>query len=221
VHTKQDIPAGPARANRSWENHQMVPEGIRDFFAASAGVAGALIGLLFVAISVSVERLNREEAAAQFHRIRAVAALTAFTNAIAVSLFALIPGEKVGLTSVVVAGTGLLFVAASLLSLIRLRQLRWTTVRDAVFLVGLAVVFVLQFVAGLAVIANPADSGDVNTIAVLVVCCFLIGIARAWELIGGPSIGIRREVTALVRNHGRGEVPGDEVPADEQPPAPG
>jgi hypothetical protein len=213
----------PARRARigGWQNHQMVPEGIREFFAASAGVAGALIGLLFVAISVSVERLNREEAAAQVHRIRAVAALTAFINAISVSLFALIPGQKIGITSVVVAGTGLLFVAASLLSLVRLRQLRWGTVRDAVFLIGLAVVFVLQLASGLGVIADPANSGDVNTIAILVVCCFFIGIARAWELIGGPSIGIAHEVTALVLSHGRGQAPGDDVPADEQPPAPG
>jgi hypothetical protein len=221
VHGEQLNPVGPAGASRSWKNHQMVPEGIRDFFAASAGVAGALIGLLFVAISVSVDRLNREEAAAQVHRIRAVAALTAFTNAIAVSLFALIPGQKIAITSVVVAAVGLLFVAASLLSLVRLPHLRWATVRDAVFLIGLAVVFVLQMANGLAVNADPGRSGDVNTIAVLVVCCFLIGIARAWELIGGPSIGIAHEVTALVRSHGRGEVPGDEVPADEQPPAPG
>jgi len=202
----------------------MVPEGIRDFFAASAGVAGALIGLLFVAISVAVERLKREEGA-QVHRIRAVAALTAFTNAIAVSLFALIPGEKIGITSVVVAATGLLFVAASLSSLVRLHQLRWAGVRDALFLLGLIVVFVLQMAEGLGVIANPANSGDVNTIAILVVCCFLIGIARAWELIGGPSIGIAHEVTALVRSHGRDGVPADGVPADGvpadgQPPAP-
>jgi len=194
----------------------MVPEGIRDFFAASAGVAGALIGLLFVAISVAVERLKREEGA-QVHRIRAVAALTAFTNAIAVSLFALIPGEKIGITSVVVAATGLLFVAASLSSLVRLHQLRWAGVRDALFLLGLIVVFVLQMAEGLGVIANPANSGDVNTIAILVVCCFLIGIARAWELIGGPSIGIAHEVTALVRSHGRDGVPADGVPADGVP----
>jgi hypothetical protein len=193
----------------------MVPEGIRNFFAASAGVAGALIGLLFVAISVSAERLAREEARAQVHRIRAVAALTAFTNALAVSLFALIPGQKIGPTSVSVAAIGLLFVLAALLSLVRLRQVRLATVRDALFLIGLVVLFVIQLDQGLGVIADPGNSGDVNTIAILVVCCFFIGIARSWELIGGPSIGVTREVTALVRGHNR-----DEKPADQQPPEP-
>lgn len=51
----------------------MVPESIRDFFAASGSVAGALTGLLFVAISVAAERLARGVARAQIHRIRAVA----------------------------------------------------------------------------------------------------------------------------------------------------
>ena len=50
-------------------------------------------------------------------------------------------------------------------------------------------------------ITQPGDSGAVDTIAILVVVCFLIGIASAWELIGGPSIGIRQEVTELVRSH--------------------
>ena len=197
-----------------WKNHEVTPESIHDFFVASGSAAGALIGLLFVAISVSVERLRREKADAQVHRIRASAALTAFTNALVVSLFALIPGHKIGPTAAVVAAGGLTFVMASLLSLIRLRQVRWATVRDALFLLGLTATLVIQLIEGIDVIAHPGDSGAVNTIAVLVVICFLIGIARAWELIGGPSIGIAHEVVALVRDH---EHSADDA-KDEQPP---
>src|SRR5271163_536467 len=146
----------------------MVPEGIRNFFAASAGVAGALIGLLFVAISVSAERLAREEARAQLHRIRAQAALTAFVNALAVSLFALIPGQKIGDAAAAVAIIGLTFVIASLVSLIRLQQFHWTTFRDGLFLAGLIWLFVVELIAGLQVSDNPNDSGGVNTIAIVV-----------------------------------------------------
>jgi hypothetical protein len=173
---------------------------MNDFFTASASVAGALIGLLFVAISVASDRL-RAEKDGQVHRIRAVAALTAFTNSLSVSLFSLIPGHKIGPTAISVAAVGLTFVLASLLSLIRLRQVRWAIVRDALFLVGLAFTFVIQLLEGIDVSYHPDNSGDVDTIAILVVICFLLGIARSWELIGGPSIGIRKEVAAMVRAH--------------------
>ncbi|MDQ2814244.1 MAG: hypothetical protein M3Z75_20840 [Actinomycetota bacterium] len=177
----------------------MVPADFHEFFTASASVAGALIGLLFVAISVSSARLADREAQGQLHRIRAVAALTAFTNSLTVSLFALIPGDKIGTTSVAVAAVGLGFVAASLLSLIRKRQLRWGTARDGLFLAGLAVTFVYQLLEGLAVPAHGGDSGPVDTIAILVVVSFLLGIGRSWELVNGPSIGIMHEVIALAR----------------------
>ncbi len=181
----------------------MVPESIRDFFVASGSAAGALIGLLFVAISVASERLARAKEGVQLYRVRASAALTAFTNALTVSLFALIPGHKIGPAVAVVAVGGLTYVAAALLRLIRLRQGRRDTLRHALLLIVLAVTFVVQLIEGIDVITQPDDSGAVNTIAVLVIVCFLIGIARAWELIGGPSIGITREVTALVRSHQR------------------
>jgi hypothetical protein len=184
---------------------------MNDFFTASASVAGALIGLLFVAISVASDRL-RAGTDGQVHRIRAVAALTAFTNSLSVSLFSLIPGHKLGPTAISVAAVGLTFVLASLLSLIRLRrQVRWATVRDALFLIGLAFTFVIQLLDGIDVTAHPGNSGDVDTIAILVVICFLLGIGRAWELIGGPSIGIRNEVAAMVRAHqGNADEPQEE-----------
>jgi hypothetical protein len=192
----------------------VVPESIHEFFVASSGVAGALIGLLFVAISVAAERLTQAEGG-QIHRIRAVAALTAFTNALVVSLFALIPGHKIGPAATAVAASGLVFIGAVLLSLIRLRQVRWSVARDMLFLVGLAVVFAVQLVTGLAVLAQPRNPGDVNEIAILVICCFLIGMARAWGVIGAPSIGIGKEITALFRDHHRGT----HDPEGEQPPS--
>ena len=188
----------------------MVPENIHDYFLATASVAGALIGLLFVAISVSSERLAEAAEGTQVHRIRAAAALTAFINALLVSLLALIPGHKIGPTSVAVAIVGLLFVVAALLSLIRLHQARLRTLREAVFLVGLVVTFVVQFIQGIEISLHPADSGAVNTIAILVALNFLAGIDRAWELVGGPSFGISRELVALLRGHPRGTTPGGE-----------
>lgn len=192
----------------------MTPPALHSFFATSASVAGALIGLLFVAVSIAQERLAAENAA-QAHRVRASAALTAFLNALTVSLFALLSGEDVGGATLVVAILGLLFVLASLLSLLRVRRTQPGELRDALFLAGLLITFTLQLIYGLLVLAHPHHSSYVQDIAILVITCFLIGIARSWELIGGPSIGLRHEVTAIVRAHGR-EDGGD---AAAEPPA--
>jgi uncharacterized membrane protein YczE len=176
----------------------VTPASLHDFFVASAGVAGALIGLLFVAISVEHERLTAEDAD-QVHRVRAAAALTSFTNAFAISLFALIPFGGLGWTALVVSLLGLFFVIGSSLSIARVGRVRPVARRDAVFLVGLAVALVLQLLFGLRLIVHSYNESAARDIAVLVVVCFLIGIARAWELIGGPSIGLGHEVRQIVR----------------------
>lgn len=200
----------------------MVPSNLEPFFAASAGAAAALTGLLFIAISVSAPRVAAERGGV-VHRIRATAALTAFTNSLVISLFALIPVHKVGPTALAAGLSGLAFVLASLLALTRvlLKQRRSAastrpvlrrlvtalldtlqgrgSLLDLLFLLGLAVVFVLQAASGVDVILHPRDAGAVENIAVLVVTCFLIGITRSWEVIGGPSLGFLGEVASIVR----------------------
>jgi len=176
----------------------MTPPSFDTFLAASAGVAGALIGLLFVAVSVAQERLT-SETANPTHRVRASAALTSFSNALAVGLFGLVPGVGLGGPALVVGLLGLVFVLASLLLLHRVRESNPVPPRDVLFLAGLAVVFGLQLYYAVRLISRSGDVGAARGVAVLVIACFLIGIARAWELVGGPSIGLGRELIELLR----------------------
>ena len=174
----------------------MIPESFHEFFIAAAGVAGALVGLLFVAVSVTQPRLAKE-GQHQLHRVRASASLTRFSNALAVSLFALIPGVGVGWTASIVAVLGMVFIAASVLSLVRLHATHGASPRDALFLAGQGVMLAIQLIAGISAINSPDAVGDVRAIAIIVIASFFIGVARAWELIGGPEIGLFRELRLL------------------------
>jgi hypothetical protein len=93
----------------------VVPEVYRELFAAVAATAGSLTGLLFVALSVTGRARAAGPSAIQ--QVRAAAALLAFTNAMAVSLFSLVPGTNPGYPAVVLGVIGLLFTAAGALGL--------------------------------------------------------------------------------------------------------
>jgi hypothetical protein len=55
----------------------------------------------------------------------------------------------------------------------------------------LLVVFGLQTLSGFQLLDDANATGPLETVAILVVVCFLIGIARAWEMIGGPHMSWR------------------------------
>jgi hypothetical protein len=175
------------------------------FFSGSASVAGALIGLLFVAISVAPEGVLGPDAS-EAHSLRAAAALTAFTNALVVSLFGLVPGFDAGGAALVVAIVGLLFIAGSILRVVPAWRSGQIRLGDVSFLVALLVVFVIQLIAGLKLELHPANAGDLQTICVLVVVCFVIGIARAWELVGGPRVRLTHQL--ISRRRARRAPPG-------------
>ena len=188
----------------AWRIHilrPMTPPSFDTFLAASAGVAGALIGLLFVAVSVAQERLTSENANPA-HRVRASAALTSFGNALGVALFGLVPGVGLRWPAFVVGVLGLVFVLASVLLLHRVHQSQPVPPRDVLFLAGLTAVFGLQLYYAVRLFSRAGDVGAARGIAVLIIVCFFIGIARAWELVGGPSIGLGHELMEIVRTRG-------------------
>ncbi len=190
----------------------MVPETFTAFFAASAGVAGALIGLLFVAISVAPALSDPQQRL--IVDVRAGVAFSALTDALVVSLVALIPNVSLGVPALIAATGGFASCVALGIVLVRAdgvdhrgRQLR--------LLGAQSVVFVYQFVTALQLSNDPHDQSAVRTLAVLTVVFFLVGIARAWQLIGARDTGLVRTVRAAIHEH---SVP--PVSAEPEPPAP-
>ncbi len=174
----------------------MVPDSFTAFFAASAGVAGALIGLLFVAISVAPAPAVGESRVEL--DVRASVAFSALTDALVVSLFALIPGIDLGSVAVVVAGAGLASCAGLGIVLVRSGQIRHLH-RQLRLLVAQAVAFGVQMVAGVELLGDTHQTSAVRSLAVLTVVFFLVGIARAWQLIGARETGLFHVVGSALR----------------------
>jgi hypothetical protein len=84
----------------------MVPTTYHAFLGGCAGVAGTLIGLLFVAISVSPHKHVGSRAPLAFH-VQAGVAITTLIDALIVALVALLPGQNLGTATVILAGVGL------------------------------------------------------------------------------------------------------------------
>jgi hypothetical protein len=80
-----------------------VMQGWNDFFMAEAGAAAALAGLLFVAVSINLKRILK------FPHLpaRAVEALVALVSVLAVSTWALVPGQPPMAYGLEIGGTGL------------------------------------------------------------------------------------------------------------------
>jgi hypothetical protein len=189
----------------------------RELLVVIATSAATLIGLLFVAMSVSK---GRSQAHPQVIReFRAAAALLAFTNPFTVSLFGLVPGTNLGYPAAIVGVIGVTFAAAGVRATIslpsRLRHRR----PQATLILALFLVFGLQIVFGVVLIIHPYRSGALATIGYVLVASLLIGIGRAWELVGDWNTGLFASVGLLIGRHPeRQELTIDELPdsADSQ-----
>jgi hypothetical protein len=182
----------------------MVVGGYRDLFVAIAGSAATLTGLLFVALSVTPSR-GAAAGPAVILQVRTSAALLTFNNALAVSLFGLVPGTNVGFPSVVLGVIGIAFSAAAVRSI----RASHTAARQQVFqleLIGLLLlIFGTELVTGIIVIGNSRSGEAVQIIGYALITSLIVGISRAWELVGDRDTGLAASIAVLLGRPPRSE----------------
>ena len=150
------------------------------FFSGTATVAGALVGLLFVALSVAPERLRGTHASIE-HQAIASTAFTALVDALFISLIGLEPGGGLDFGAVILGALGLTSSLGLALRLWRSRageelSRRWP------YLLGLIIlVYATQVITGI-ILRTP--SSQASTTVTFIYILFAVGIARSWELLG-------------------------------------
>jgi hypothetical protein len=168
----------------------------RDFFVVIASSSATLIGLLFVAMSVS---MGRAQAHPQVIReFRAAASLLAFTNPFTVALFGLVPGTNIGYPAAIVGIIGVLFIAAGVRTILSLPSQVQRRRPQLTLVVALLVVFGFQILNGVELIMDSHHSGALGTIADVLIASLLIGIGRSWELVGEWDTGLVASLARLI-----------------------
>jgi hypothetical protein len=165
-----------------------------DLFTAAASCAAALTGLLFVALSVG--RRNPAYGPEVVQQVRAAAALLAFNNTLVISLFSLVPGTNTGYPAITMGVIGSAFTAAAVRSIWTSESTRRQQMRQLGLVGLLLLIFGTEFVAGILILASP-NSSAAELIGYAVVTSLIVGIARAWELIGDRDTGILASLAVL------------------------
>ncbi len=175
----------------------MVPDAYHPFFTGCASVAGALIGLLFVAISVAPDKMSGERAEVTF-QVGAGAALAALLNTLVVALIALLPGTNLALTSLVLAAVGMSSVAGLAVISLGSGDSRHH-LAGLTSLAALLVVFALQLIYAVRSLPDRHDAGQIHSEAVLCVVLFVIAINQAWKLLDARETRLFPTLVQLLR----------------------
>ncbi len=167
----------------------MVPPEFANFFIASAGAGAALVGLLFVAVSLAPEQMVTRRAPMERQAVTG-SAFTALINAFFISLFALIPHFNIG--SGIVPFSSLCLVTSLIQAwhLLRLRK-GWQSLLRRAFLVLLSfALYGLELVNGFQLLTAPSQVGIVFGLVWCLIGAFAVGLTRAWELLGAQRYGL-------------------------------
>ncbi len=175
----------------------MVPASYHDFFSACATVAGALIGLLFVAISISPAKLSGPRAEND-QQLKAAMAFSALVNTLVIALVTLLPGARLSLTVIIVAAAGLSSTSGLIILLLRDTRLR-VRVDQLILPAILLALYGLQLANGIALGGSLRNPGYLSNLGGLCIGFFGFAIARAWALVGARDSSLLAAVVEMAR----------------------
>lgn len=135
-------------------------------------------------------------------RLRSAAALSAFLNPLFFSLLALRPRIGLGGVAAGLAIAGLVSMLILLLLVAQGRDRPWPPARGLALVVGQAVLYTVRLHDGIALESDPSDVAQVDSLAVIVILLFALGLARAREFVGADDptlLGALARVTAASR----------------------
>jgi hypothetical protein len=192
----------------------MVPSDYANFFTTAATTGGALIGLLFVAISLAPERTVLASAPLEA-RIVSGSTFTAMLNAFFISLGALLPRTNIGWFALVWSIIGIIN------SLTQARALlspwpSWQNVLRRTWLTVLSLcLYIIELVCSIQLLFSPANETPVFYLGLSVLLIYAIALLRAWELLGVQRTGLMAWLNPLYDiNKGDSEV--SKQPSNEE-----
>jgi len=166
----------------------VVPPEFLNFFIAGTSAGAALVGLLFVAVSIAPEQMVARRAPVERQAV-AGSAFIALMNAFFISLVALIPHVNFGTFIVPFSSLALLTSLVQARPLLRQRK-GWSSFLRRAFLIFVSLaVYGLELVYAVELIINPLQVGFVYNVVFLLLGVFALGLIRAWELLGAHRYG--------------------------------
>jgi hypothetical protein len=157
----------------------MVPDAYDAYLGATATAAAALVGLLFVAVSVRDETIFGAKAIPGGEAL-AIIAFTGLVNSLVVSLVGLIPHVNIGEPAVIMAVIG---IVAS----VRLQR-RLHAARNLIVLAVTLLAYATQFGFGVLLLLKPHDSDWVLNLSFIVFLTLIVSLQRAWALLKGRHL---------------------------------
>ena len=150
-----------------------------DLFVATAGASAALAGLVFVAVSINIERILKSQDLPS----RAQMTVALLLSVLLVSIIGLIPGQSRTALGAELLGVGLLF--GTLIAVLSKRGLSKEVVLPGSVVLTrqlLTVAGTLPFVIGAVSVLAEAGGGLYWTVGGIVFA-IMAGVANAWALL--------------------------------------